>query len=198
MLHNAPAPMGGKGCGIAMQTPACWGYTAEHIRRHESCLLRKPAAIERSTPEPALSLEELSLGLENLGMKRLGFVSLCCLFSLCVAQRHAVLHKLPGMCLPKPLEQVNSKHRQRENSISSGTHPQPDAMASAVEECLEQPIQMDVLNHDDLQLPSGHHLVPWGALNMSFDVGLEAKVSCDLMEAESVPWSWEECKAQPA
>ena len=91
------------------------------------------------------------------------------------------------MCLSEPLEQVNSKHRQGENSRSPGTHPQPDAMASAAGECLEQPIQMDVLDHDDLQQPSGHHLVPSGALDVSFYVGQEAKVSSNLMEAASVP-----------
>ena len=108
--------------------------------------------------EPAPSLEELRFQLKNLGMKCLGFVSLCCLVSLSVAHSHAVLHELASMCLCQATGEVNSKRRQGEDGARSDA--QPDAMASAVGECLEQPIQMDELDHDDLQLPSGHHWVP--------------------------------------
>lgn len=93
-----------------------------------------------------------------MGMKRTGFVSLCCLVSLCGAQTccsSLITRRVPVQADGASQEQ----HQPGEASRSPGT--QPGVTVSAVGECLEQPVQMDVLDHGDLQPPSAHHLVPW-------------------------------------
>lgn len=57
------------------------------------------------------------------------------------------------------MEQVKSSISQV-RPAEAQAQPQPGVTVSAVGECLEQPVQMDVLDHGDLQPPSAHHLVP--------------------------------------
>lgn len=72
--------VGGKGCDMAQQTPVHWGYAKENIQGGKVAC-RGSSWIKEL--DPGLCLEELSL--KKLGMKQLGFVSLCCLPSPGVA-----------------------------------------------------------------------------------------------------------------